>query len=124
MIAPLIFVDAAKRALARAKPARKLIEPPQNRIPISRPFPGEFPEVGRECIERARRGQVVAKLALAFGDALASNAPLQLAQLGFATHVHPSPPRSSSAVVGTLHDPLAFVLRQGAQERDEAATNV
>src|SRR5215831_21063820 len=30
---------------------------------------------------------------------------------------------SSSAVVGTLHDPLALVLRQGAQESDEAATD-
>ena len=37
--------------------------------------------------------------------------------------VHPALARSSSAVVGTLHDPLAFVLRQGAQEGDEAATD-
>ena len=54
------------------------------------------------------------------GDAFASNAPLQIGQLGFATHVHSALPGSSSAVVGTLHDPLAFLLRQGAQESNEA----
>jgi hypothetical protein len=50
----------------------------------------------------------------AFGDALASNAPLQLGQLGLATHVHPTLAGSNSAVVGTLHDPLAFVLGKGS----------
>jgi len=45
---------------------------------------------------------------------------LQLGQLGLATHVHPSFAGSSSPVVGTLHDPLPFVLGQGAQEGDEA----
>jgi hypothetical protein len=53
--------------------------------------------------------------ALPFGNALASDAPLQLCQLGFATQVHPTLTGSSSAVIGTLHDPLAFVLRQGTQ---------
>src|SRR5262249_16996652 len=60
---------------------------------------------------------------LALGDALASDAPLQLGQLGLATHVHPTLAGGSSAVIGTLYDPLALVLRQGAQERDEAAAN-
>jgi len=50
---------------------------------------------------------------LALGDALASNAPLQIGQLWLATHVHPTLAGSSSALVGSLHDPLAFVLRQG-----------
>jgi hypothetical protein len=49
---------------------------------------------------------------LALGDALASNEPLQLVQLGLATHVRPTLAGSSSALVGTLHDPLAFVLCQ------------
>jgi len=35
----------------------------------------------------------------------------------------PTLPGSSSTLVGTLHDPLAFVLRQGAQECDEATTD-
>jgi|SRR5262245_11416529 len=56
--------------------------------------------------------------ALALGNALASDAPLQLGQLGLATHVHPTLSGTSSAIVGTLHDPPAFVLRQGAQESD------
>src|SRR5215475_11249836 len=60
---------------------------------------------------------------LALGNALASDAPLQLGQLELATHVHPTLVGSSSTLVGTLHDPLAFVLRQGAQESDEAATD-
>src|SRR5262249_12177913 len=60
---------------------------------------------------------------LALGNALASDAPLQLSQLGLAPHVHPTLAGSSSAVVGSLHDPLAFVLRQGAQKRDEAAAD-
>src|SRR5262245_30465546 len=60
---------------------------------------------------------------LALGDALASDAPLQLSQLGLATHLHPTLACSSSAVIGTLHDPLVLVLRQGAEERDEAATD-
>ena len=60
---------------------------------------------------------------LAFGDALPSDATLQLGQLGLATHMHTTLAGCSSAVVGTLHDPLAFVLREGAQERDEAATD-
>src|SRR5262249_61726540 len=60
---------------------------------------------------------------LALGDALASDAPLQLGQLGLATHVHPTLAGGSSAIIGTLHDPLALVLRQGAQERDEAAAD-
>src|SRR5262245_48148506 len=51
--------------------------------------------------------------ALALGDPLASDATLQLGQLGLATHVHPTLPGSSSALVGSLHDPLAFVLCQG-----------
>ena len=46
---------------------------------------------------------------LALADALASDTPLQLGQLGPATHVHPALSGSSSAVVRTLHDPLAFV---------------
>ena len=57
---------------------------------------------------------------LALGDALASNAPQQIGQLGFATHGHSTLARSSSTTVGTLHDPLAFLLRQGAQESNEA----
>src|SRR5262245_31934485 len=60
---------------------------------------------------------------LALGNALASDATLQLGQLGLAPHVHSTLAGSSSAVVGALHDPLAFVLRQGAQECDEAATD-
>src|SRR5215472_2298718 len=59
---------------------------------------------------------------LPLGKTLASNATLQLGQLGLATHVHPTFAGSSSTIVGTLHDPLALVLRQGAQECDEAAT--
>src|SRR5215831_20714379 len=59
---------------------------------------------------------------LPLGKTLASNATLQLGQLGLATHVHPTFAGSSSTIVGTLHDPLALVLRQGAQESDEAAT--
>src|SRR5262245_31026051 len=35
--------------------------------------------------------------------------------------MHPTLACSRSAVIGTLHDPLALVLRQGAQERDETA---
>jgi hypothetical protein len=58
---------------------------------------------------------------LALSDALASDTPLQLGHLGLATHVNPTLAGTSSAVVGTLQDPLAFVLRQGAQESDEAA---
>src|SRR5215813_8004928 len=60
---------------------------------------------------------------LALGDALASHSTLQLGQLGLATHMHPTLAGSSSAVVGALHDPPAFVLRQGAQESDKAATD-
>src|SRR5262249_54748306 len=60
---------------------------------------------------------------LALGDALASDAPLQVGQLRLATHMHPTFACSSSAIIGTLHDPLALVLRQGAQERDEAAAD-
>jgi hypothetical protein len=60
---------------------------------------------------------------LALGDALASDSTLQLGQLGLATHVQPTPSGSSSAVVGTLHDPLALVLRQSAQECDEPTTD-
>src|SRR5262249_55944070 len=37
--------------------------------------------------------------------------------------MHPTLACSSSAVIGTLHDPLALVLCQGAEERDEAAAN-
>src|SRR5262249_17577052 len=60
---------------------------------------------------------------LALGDALASDATLQLGQLGLATQVHPTLAGSSSTVVGTLPDPLAFVLCQGAQEGDETAAD-
>src|SRR5215510_8821178 len=60
---------------------------------------------------------------LALGDALASDAPLQVGQLRLATHMHPTLACSSSAVIGTLHDPLALVLSQGAQERDETAAD-
>jgi hypothetical protein len=52
--------------------------------------------------------------ALTLGGPLASDTPLQLAQLGLAAHVNPTLAGSCSAVVGTLHDPLALVLRQGA----------
>src|SRR5262245_63884180 len=60
---------------------------------------------------------------LALGDALASDAPLQVGQFRLATHVHPTLAGSSSPVIGTLHDPLALVLHQGAQERDETAAD-
>src|SRR5262245_14598448 len=60
---------------------------------------------------------------LALGDTLTSYAPLQVGQLRLATHMHPTLACSSSAVIGTLHDPLALVLRQGAEERDETATD-
>lgn len=61
--------------------------------------------------------------ALATGDALASDAQLQLVQLGLATHVDPLLPGSNSAVVGTLHDTLAFVLSQGDTEPAHADLN-
>src|SRR5262245_59967807 len=61
--------------------------------------------------------------ALALGDPLASDTPLHLGQLGLAAHVHTTLAGSSSAVVGTFHEPLALVLRQGTQESDEAATD-
>jgi hypothetical protein len=59
--------------------------------------------------------------ALTLGDPLACDTPLQLGQLGLAAHVHTTPAGSNSAIVGTLHDPLALVFSQGAQEGDEAA---
>jgi hypothetical protein len=62
--------------------------------------------------------------AFALGNPLASDTPLQLRQLGLAAHVHPTFAGSSSAIVGTLHDPLALVFGQGAQEGDEAAADV
>jgi hypothetical protein len=49
---------------------------------------------------------------------------LQLGQLGIAAHVYTTLAGSSSAIVGTLHDPLALVFSQGAQEGDEAAADV
>src|SRR5690242_8164189 len=60
--------------------------------------------------------------ALTLVDPLASDTPLQLGQLGLAAHVHATLARSSPTVVGAFHDPLALVLRRGAQEGDEAAT--
>src|SRR5215468_9681263 len=59
---------------------------------------------------------------LPLGKTLASNAPLQIGQLGLEPHVDHTLAGSSSAIVGTLDDPLAFVLRKGAQESNEAAT--
>jgi hypothetical protein len=48
---------------------------------------------------------------LPLGKALTSDAPLQIGQLGLATHVNPTLAGSGPALVGTLHDPLTLVQR-------------
>jgi len=93
---------------------------------------GAYPSLGAQAPRAATaRARVMSHapragdspFALTLGDPLASDTPLQLGQLGLAAHVHTTLAGSSSTVVGALPDPLALVLRQGAQEGDEASAD-
>src|SRR6476659_4369734 len=58
--------------------------------------------------------------ALPLGHTLASDASLQIGQLGLPAHVHTPLAGCGPTLVSPLHYPMALVLCHGRQERDEA----
>jgi hypothetical protein len=68
--------------------------------------------MGKRAPRRGGRGLPIAN----FSAGPTSDAPLQLRQFGLAAHVYPALAGRGSAVVGTLHDPLTFVLRQALRK--------